>query len=110
MKIQKKKKLQDKELENIANEFVGLDVEELDLLKQIQASKDTTVKLSMNELQGLTKEEKIELFKQKQQQYREEKQQSQTKSSIDKERQRREGIKAQQEAQKKKDRISIAYA
>ena len=47
-----------------------LDEDAMSLLAEIQAHKGTTVKLSMSELQGLSKEEKIKLFKQKQEQFR----------------------------------------
>jgi len=82
---------------------MGLDADELSLLHQMRANKDTTVTLSMAELQGLSKEEKIAIFKQKQEQYRIEKADSQTKNSINKEKLRREGLKAAQEAKEKRE-------
>jgi hypothetical protein len=119
--IEKKKQMEEEEVKKKAEEVekkkveaddaaqthaalqeIGLDADEMELMRQIKASKDTTVTLSMAELQGLTKEEKIELLRQKQDEYRKEKVEVAQKHTIAKEKSRRENIKAMQEADEKR--------
>merc|ERR1712176_1625251 len=80
----------------------GLNDDELDLLEQIKKAKGITVSLKMDDFVGLTKEEKVAKFKNIQNQYRKEKKQNLVKQKLEKERRRRDGIKAAQEAERKR--------
>merc|ERR1712228_793517 len=62
----------------------GLNDDELDLLEQIKKAKGITVSLKMDDFVGLTKEQNL------------------VKQKLDKERRRRDGIKAAQEAERKR--------
>jgi len=81
----------------------GLTVDDLDLLKEIQSTKDTTVRLSNSELEGKTREEKLKILEEKRKQFREEKATSVTRNEISREKQRRENVKSAQEAQRKRE-------
>lgn len=80
-----------------------LDDGEKELLRQIQEMKGTTVKLSMDELAGKSKEEKVAIFKKKQQQFRQEKAQAERRAQIDREKRRRENVKLAQETKAKRE-------
>jgi len=81
----------------------GLSVDDLDLVKQIQSNKDTTVRLSNSELQGKTREEKLKILDEKRNQFRQEKASAVVTHDISRERQRREGVKSAQDAQRKRE-------
>merc|ERR1712014_229442 len=93
-----------KEEENVRDQLkdAGLNDEELDLLEQIKKAKGITVSLKMDDFVGLSKEEKVAKFKSIQNQYRKEKKQHLVKQKLEKERRRRDGIKAAQEAERKR--------
>merc|ERR1712039_657392 len=80
----------------------GLSQEDLDLIEQIKKAKGITVSLKMDDFVGLSKEEKVAKFKSIQNQYRKEKKQHLVKQKLEKERRRRDGIKAAQEAERKR--------
>jgi len=81
----------------------GMTVDDLDLLKQIQSTKDTTVRLSNSELEGKTREEKLKILQEKRTQFREEKANAITRNEISREKQRRENVKSSQEVQRKRE-------
>merc|ERR1712039_963919 len=85
----------------------GLSQEDLDLIEQIKKAKGITVSLKMDDFVGLTKEEKVKKFKDVQNQYRQEKKQNIVKQKLEKERRRREGIKASQEAERKRKEYQL---
>merc|ERR1712056_31127 len=85
----------------------GLSQEDLDLIEQIKKAKGITVSLKMDDFVGLTKEEKVKKFKDVQNQYRKEKRQNIVKQKLEKERRRREGIKASQEAERKRKEYQL---
>jgi hypothetical protein len=83
--------------------LADLDADDRELFEQMRSHKDTTVMLSMSELVGLTKEEKVALLDMKRNQYRKEKAAAKSKHTIDRERSRREGVKHAMEAQRKRE-------
>merc|ERR1712087_481383 len=80
----------------------GLGAEEIALLEQIKASKGITHTLKASDLKGLSKEEKVAKFKETQELYRKEK-----KQNLAKEKSRRAGIHAQQEAERKRKEYEL---
>merc|ERR1712141_427395 len=85
----------------------GLSADDLELLQQIKAAKGITVTLKVSDLKGLSKEEKIAKFKETQEQYRKEKKQNKMKGNMAREKARREGIKKQQEAERKRKEYEL---
>jgi len=92
--------LTEEERQTLLND--GLNADDLELLDQIKKSKDTTVSLTMDELKGLTKQQKQELFKKKQEQYRKEKKQNEIRNKLAKEQSRRENAKLARDAERKR--------
>jgi len=85
----------------------GLGADELELLEQIKKAKGITHTLKASDLKGLSKEEKVAKFKETQELYRKEKKQNLVQQKLAKEKSRRAGIHAQQEAERKRKEYEL---
>jgi len=81
---------------------LGLGADDMELLEQIKKSKGITHTLKASDLAGLSKEEKIEKFKETQELFRKEKKQNLVLQKLEKEKRRRAGVHAGQEAERKR--------